>query len=199
MAAPESDRSPRELLAALYRGDREEHGAVPRVGSPEYLALRERDRGRRARAEAALRQLRAADDASAGDLFHAAWLFNHGETPEEARRAHEWAREAAQRGHRRARWLAAASYDRWRMYQGRRQKYGTQFVPDGARYRLLDVDPTTSDTERADWDVPPLHDQERRAEEMTRDLPQPPLELAPEWLRAAMERWSAGPSEGEGT
>jgi glycine oxidase len=34
------------------------------------------------------------------------------------------------------------------MYQGKPQKYGTQFVPDGKRWRLWDVDPTTTDAER---------------------------------------------------
>jgi hypothetical protein len=56
---------------------------------------------------------------------------------------------AADRGYAPARWRAAASYDRWCMYEGRRQKYGTQFVPDGVRYQLWDVEPATTDAERA--------------------------------------------------
>jgi len=176
-------------LAALYTDDRREHADVPPAGTPEYRALRSRDRARRADAAAALDAIRAAGEAAPDDLFHAAWLFNHGDEPADALIAHELAREAAARGHARARWLAAAAYDRWCMYEGRPQKYGTQFVPDGTRYRLWDVDPSTTDDERASWDVPSLADQERRAEVMTRTEPQPPLDEAPDWLRAALDRW----------
>jgi hypothetical protein len=177
------------LLAALFAEDWREHGAVPPVGTPEYRALRERDRDRRARAGRALAVLRERGDVSPDDLFHAAWLYNHGDEPEEAKRAHELAREAAERGHTRARWLAAAAFDRWCMYEGRPQKYGTQFVPDGERYRLWDVDPSTTDADRAAWDVPPLAAQLGRAEEMTRREPQPPMTDAPAWLEAAVRRW----------
>jgi hypothetical protein len=78
------------------------------------------------------------------------------------------------------------------MYEGRAQRWGTQIVPDGVRHRVWDVDPTTTDAERAEWDVPPLAEQERRAVELTRTEPQPPLALAPAWLRAALARWGGG-------
>jgi hypothetical protein len=182
---------PAERLAGLYAADLREHATVPRVGTDEYTALRKRDRERRDEAYALLADLRKEGTLSAGDLYHAAWLFNHGETPEDARFAHELASVASRRGHAPARWLAAAAYDRWCMYEGRPQKFGTQFVPDGERYRLWDVEPTTTDAERAEWDVPGLAAQLARADEMTRTDPQPPLELAPEWLRDAIERWRA--------
>ncbi len=176
-------------ILALYEADRREHAAVPAVATAEYRALRERDRDRRLEAETVLSRLRLAGSASAIDLYHVAWLLNHGELPVEARRAHQLARQAADRGYRPARWLAAAAYDRWCMYEGRPQKYGTQFVPDGTQYRLWDLEPATTDVERAAWDVPPLQDQLRRAEAMTRTEPQPPMDQAPEWLKAAIERW----------
>lgn len=178
-------------LAELHAEDRREHANVPPVGTPEYRALRERDRRRRERATDLLDSLEASGTLSEGDLYHAAWLFNHGEHPAEARRAHELAREAAERGHRPARWLAAAAYDRWCMYEGRPQRYGTQFVPDGVRIRLWDIDPATTDDERAAWDVPLLAEQLRRADELTRSEPQPPMDEAPAWLRAAIERWAS--------
>jgi hypothetical protein len=179
------------VLADLYEQDRHEHAAVPPVGTAEYNALRARDKSRRASAQAALASLRRRGTLSAADLFHAAWLYNHGESPADAQRAHELASDAAKQGHSRARWLAAASFDRWCMYEGRPQRYGTQFVPDGKRYRLWDVDPSTTDADRAEWDVPPLADQLRRAEEMTARHPQPLLAQAPQWLKDAVERWNA--------
>lgn len=177
-------------LLALFEADRREHASVPPVASPQYEALRRRDRDRRVEAETLLSHLRPSETgASAVDLYHVAWLLNHGDEPAEARRAHELAREAADAGHRPARWLAAAAYDRWCMYEGRPQRYGTQFVPDGVRHRLWDLQAETTDAERAVWDVPPLADQLRRAEVMTRTEPQPPMDRAPEWLRTAIERW----------
>jgi hypothetical protein len=180
---------PATVLAALYAEDRAEHSGVPPVGTPEYRRLRERDRERRVRADAALAKLRASGRLSADAAFHAAWLFNHGDLADEARQAHDLARGAALAGHSGARWLAAAAFDRCCMYEGRPQKYGTQFVPDGERYRLWDVDPSTTDAERASWNVPPLGEQLRRADELSRSEPQPPMTDAPAWLKDAIERW----------
>lgn len=196
MNSPAHDRDtpspePHAELAALYAADRAEHAAVPPVDSPEYAALRARDRARRARALAALERLRAHGAVPPEALYHAAWLLNHGEMPDETAQAHALARESAEGGFAPARWLAAAAYDRACMYAGRPQRYGTQFVPDGVRYRLWDVEPATTDAERAAWDVPPLTEQLERAEAMTRTSPQPPMDGAPAWLKDAVARWRA--------
>lgn len=123
------------------------------------------------------------------DYYRAAWILNHGESLEEIWQAHLLAKEAAELGLRRARWLVAATYDRWLMYQGKPQKYGTQIVPDGKRQRVWDVEAATSDDERALWDVPTLAEMNRRAEEATRSEPMPPMDSAPEWLKDALLRW----------
>ena len=188
----------RDLLD-LYRADDRDHARGLSHTSPGYAAMRERDRQRRRRVREILAAAAtpgadalSADALSAEALYHAAWILNHGDAPEDARQAHELATESAERGHRPARWLAAAAYDRWRMYRGEPQRYGTQFVPDGTRHRLWDVDPATTDAERAAWDVPPLADQLRRAEADTRANPPGPIgEGAPWWLREAIARWKA--------
>jgi hypothetical protein len=183
-------------LLALYTADREERVDQPRMGTPEYTAMRERDQQRRLRAAAILSSLTAPE---AADLYHAALLFQHGDEPEDAWRAYALAREATERGDERARWLTAAAYDRWLMYQDKPQKYGTQYVSDGIRHRLWDVDPDTTDAERAAWNVPSLAEQLRKAEEATRIDPPQPINLddAPWWLKRALLRWraSAGLSE----
>ncbi len=181
-------------LAALFAADRAEHGAVPAAHTAEYAALRARDRGRRTRVLEVLdrlRQVQALGVPSPEALYQAAWILNHGDEPGEARAAHELAQEAAESGWAPARWLAAAAFDRWCMHEGRPQKYGTQFVPDGVRFRLWDVEPATTDAEREAWDVPPIAEQQRRAEERTRTDPQPPLDGAPTWLTATIARWRA--------
>lgn len=149
--------------------------------------MRERDQARRHRVAACV----AAGEITTGeDAFYAASILQHGDMPEDAWQAHVLALDAAGRGYAPARWLAAAAYDRWRMYQGHPQKYGTQYVADGRRQRLWDVDPATTDADRAQWDVPPLAEQVRKAEEATRVDPPGPLgEDAPWWLKDAVARW----------
>ncbi len=181
----------RAELATLCAADHAEHGTVPPVGAPAYAALRARDRDRRAQANAVLDRLRAAGALTPEALYHTAWLLNHGDVPAEARLAHDLAREAVEHGYAPARWLAAAAYDRWCMYEGRPQRYGTQFVPDGVRYRLWDVESATTDAERAACDVPPLAQQLQRADAMTRTNLQTPLDGAPAWLTDAVARWQA--------
>ena len=65
--------------------------------------------------------------------------------------------EAAKKGHAEARYLSACSLDKYLSVNGLRQKYGTQFARDRfGRYYLLPFDTTTSDADRAAWDVPGL-------------------------------------------
>jgi hypothetical protein len=140
----------------------------------------------------------ASELASAEDYYHAAWIMNHGDTADDARQAHLLALRSSELGYRPARWLAAASYDRWQMYQGKPQKYGTNYVFDGRRDRLWDVDPTTTDEERAAWDVPPFEEQRRKADEANKHrLPMTESERkafeqnAPAWLKEILQRWRA--------
>src|ERR1044072_1311473 len=134
---------------------------------------------------------------TAEDYYYAAHIMNHGDTPEDAMNAHMLALRSSELGHRPARWLAAASYDRWQMYQGKPQKYGTNYVYDGRGDRLWDVDPNTTDEERAEWDVPPLAEQLRKAQEANRyktpisEIERAAFEAnAPQWLKQALKRWS---------
>jgi hypothetical protein len=175
-------------LQDLFRADQDERANHPEYGAPQYWLLRERDAERRKRLKIIVESGALKEPE---DYYHAAWILNHGESAEEIWQAHLLAKEAVKLGLRRARWLTAAAYDRWLMYQGRPQKYGTQIVPDGKRQRVWDVEPATTDAERAQWDVPSLAEMERRAEEVTRNEPMPPMDAAPEWLKDVLLRWRA--------
>ena len=180
-------------LLSLYQADRQERVDQPKANTSEYKAMRGRDRERRER----VMEIAAANGINtAEDFYHAAWIMNHGDTPDDARSGHMFALRSSELGYRPARWLAAATYDRWQMYQGKPQKYGTNYVYDGQRDRLWDVDPQTTDEERAAWDVPPLAEQLRKAEEASRhQTPMSESERgefeanAPEWLKEALKRW----------
>jgi hypothetical protein len=141
-----------------------EQDQADRAGGRLHPGADARDDRRRAEVEALLA---AGAATSPEDCYHAAMVFQHGHRREHFRRAHERAARAAELGHRPARWLAAAAEDRWLMAAGQRQRYGTQYRSQGDRWVLWPVDPATTDAERAAWDVPPLADARRRAEELT--------------------------------
>jgi hypothetical protein len=173
-------------LAHLYEEDLQVHTLGLMAGTEAYRQMRIRDRQRRERTR---ELITAGDVESPEDFFHAARIFQHGDLSEDAWEAHQLAVRAAQAGYRPARLLAAAAYDRWLMYQGKPQKYGTNYFSDGLHQHLWDVDPSTSDAERAEWDVPPLAEQHQKAEEATRlhpPIPVPPD--PPAWLQEAIRR-----------
>lgn len=172
-------------LLNLFAADRAENRTIV-AGTAEYVALRQRDADRCLRASEILSSLTLTFKE---DLYHAAWVLNHGSRLEEVQRAHTLASKAASLGLDEARWLAAASLDRWRMYGSMPQKYGTQIVPDGVKYRVWDIAPGTTDAERAKHDVPPISHQHHRAEQLTRTEPQPSMDGAPTWLTSAISRW----------
>jgi len=109
------------------------------------------------------------------DHYHAAMVFQHGGSAESYRRARELALRAADLGHRPARWLAAAALDRLLVHEGRRQRYGTQYRTWGGERMLVEVDPSTTDRERAEWDVPPLAEARARAVGTLPPDPTPPV------------------------
>jgi hypothetical protein len=100
---------------------------------------------------------------SAAEQFAAASVLVHGEAAAELEAAQAMAL-AAMTAEPRARLLAATAFDRLRLLAGRPQKYGTQVVRRDGRAELWTVDPLTTDSERAKWDVPPLAELRRRAE-----------------------------------
>jgi hypothetical protein len=152
-------------LAALFQADQ-----ADRTGEIDPQLL-ERDRVRRQR----VKELVAAGSLEDGaDFFHAAMIYQHGEELEDYWQAHTLAKKAAEWGHQSGRWLAAAAYDRWLMHQGQPQKYGTQYRVGAGGWQLYQVDPATTDEERAEWNVPPLVRALERAEEMNRTRPPQP-------------------------
>lgn len=105
---------------------------------------------------------------SADDLYHAAMIFQHGNCPEHFKLANLLAEKAMDRGSDAAKWLYAATLDRYLMSQEKPQKFGTQFVTAGdtGTWKLYDCDPTTTDEERARYKVPSLAIQKQKLEKL---------------------------------
>lgn len=108
---------------------------------------------------------------TAADYYHGAMVFQHGDEVADIQQARKFALAAVglSPDNREARWLAAAARDRELMYLDEPQQYGTQFVAnDAGVWELYPVDPKTTDSERARWNVPPLDAQKRRADALNR-------------------------------
>lgn len=95
---------------------------------------------------------------TAEDYYHAAMIYQHGSSIEDIQKAMELAEKSFKLGEMKARWLSAATKDRFLMYQAKPQKYGTQFVFNESikKWELYPVDPGTTDKEREEMNVPKL-------------------------------------------
>lgn len=105
-----------------------------------------------------------------GDYYHAAMILQHGDVVEDYLLSHELCVAAIGQGDTRAKWLAAASEDRFLITIGRPQRFGTQYKADGTnqRYRLYNVEPGVTDDLRRIMMVPSLADAKAREAEMNK-------------------------------
>ena len=153
-------------LYRLYQQDQADRAGDVEKADWEVISKRDADRRARVRQMIAEGRLKAADD-----YFHAAMVFQHGDKSEDYQLAHELASKAAEMDpkHHVARWLAAASKDRYLWSVGKPQIYGTQFKktsPDGP-WTIDPIDEAAlTDEERVKAGVPTLADTRKRLEQM---------------------------------
>ncbi len=95
---------------------------------------------------------------TARDLVYAAFIFQHGDCSEHYHFANRLAQIAMDSGYTDARWIYAATLDRYLMSLGQPQKFGTQYTKVDGEFKLYPVDPTTTDAERARYNVSPLNE-----------------------------------------
>lgn len=150
-------------LKQLYEQDQADRLDTQSLTRTQIEGMVQRDRERRECVEELIEHgaLQAPED-----YFHAAMVFQHGETLEHYWQAHELAKKGAELGHPTCRWLTAAAYDRWLMRQGKPQKYGTQYILKDEQWALYEFDPTTTDAQRAEWNARSLAQALQRVEEM---------------------------------
>ncbi|MCJ0824895.1 hypothetical protein MQC88_02795 [Luteimonas sp. 50] len=131
-------------LATLFAQDQ-----AARSGSDiDWAAMSKADAARREQVQA---MLAAGTVRSANDYYHAAMVFQHGDTLADFRLANALATLAMQldSGNEHYRWLAGASWDRLLMRQMQPQWYGTQYKGDARGMYLFPVaSDAVSDAER---------------------------------------------------
>lgn len=113
-------RLPSAEMATLFAEDQRD-----RQGTVDWSVVTPRDEARRHRTRALLEagQLRTADD-----YYSAAFVFQHGATPDDCLLAHVLAMAAMTLGRNDASWIATATLDRYLQRIDRSQVFGTQYV-----------------------------------------------------------------------
>ena len=145
---------------------------APRTGPGpiDWSVVRAADDRRKAETKALLDagKLRSGDD-----FYHAAFVFQHGDGPDDFLMAHVLATVAIARGRRDATWIAAATLDRYLQRIGRKQIFGTQFITRDGKTTQEPYDRAlVSDALRRAMSVPPQAEQEKRRAEI--EARQPP-------------------------
>ncbi|KQM38917.1 hypothetical protein ASE59_10115 [Sphingomonas sp. Leaf10] len=114
-------------MAKLFAEDQAIRENVPHAKMQDMAFVEKMwadDAARRTRTRALLEsgQLSTADD-----YYAAAFVFQHGEQPQDYLLAHSLALAAVARGKAKASWIAAATLDRYLQNIGQKQVYGTQW------------------------------------------------------------------------
>jgi len=149
-------------LEQLYISDQ----SARQAQSINWDELNEDDAARR---QQVLSILRAGGIQTAKDYFHAAMIFQHGNSAEDIRLAHSFATIAASLDPNLANvnWLKAATWDRLLLNYDQPQWFGTQFVRDDhGNLSLYKMQPDViTDEQRAAWSVPRVSESLRMLEE----------------------------------
>jgi len=149
-SAPAGDNAE---LTRMFQEDQDDRR--PGLHGIDWAVVKPRDDARLARA----RELYAAGGLRTGaDWWHAAMILQHSSDADDYLLAHEMSVAAVVKGDENARWLVAATEDRFLMRIGRKQRFGTRYEPsdEPGKYRLASTDPVVTDELRAVLNAPPL-------------------------------------------
>lgn len=107
---------------------------------------------------------------SGQDYFHAAMVLQHSGSADDYLLAHEFCVVAISLGVEQAKWLAAASEDRFLQNIGRLQRFGTQYRRDSADspWTPGEISPEVEDSLCRALNVPPRFQAEAQADEMSK-------------------------------
>ena len=148
-------------LARLVEADQKPRQDPSRISDPASLERQDEDRRNRTR-----KLLQAGQLHTGEDFNRAALIFQHGSTPDDFLMAHTLALIVAAKGDDSARWIGAASLDRYLRSIGKPQIYGTQFNLDPKNSQEPFNRDLISDQVRQQLGVPPLAGQRERFEQL---------------------------------
>jgi hypothetical protein len=117
-------KGPSAEMQKIYDADQEPRQNPTRLSAAEWVVIEGKDAERRARTR---ELLRAGALMTGEDFRKAAFVFQHGNTPDDYLMAHSLASIAVARGDASATWIMTATLDRYLQSIGKPQIYGTQF------------------------------------------------------------------------
>jgi hypothetical protein len=160
--SPDDNATPNADMKRIF--DEDQRARQQPVGKINWTVVRKSDAERRA----ATKKLLDSDKLHSGkDFVEAAYIFQHGDTPNDYLLAHTLALVALAKGESDGLWITAATLDRYLQSTDKPQIYGTQF-------RFPDDQPTTqdpydrsliSDALRRELGVPSVAAQEKQLKE----------------------------------
>lgn len=154
---PDMVRSTSDAMTAIFNADQADRLDPAHI---DWKAVSSADRARREQTQVLLDSGRLS---SGDDFYHAAFVFQHGDKPDDFMRAHALAMIAIARGRPDATWIGAATLDRYLQYSGRPQIYGTQFTRPATEFTQEPYQRgLLSDAVRKASNVPPLAAQEKQ-------------------------------------
>lgn len=152
-----------EAMRAIFAEDQKvRQGEIP---DGDWAVISKEDAERRERT----RNLLAHDQLHTSEDFRAAaFVFQHGDTPDDYLLAHTLAMIAVAKGDNGAAWIASATLDRYLQSIHRPQIYGTQYVgKEGSRMTQAPYSPALiSDSLRAELGVPSIAEQQNQLKSM---------------------------------
>ena len=163
---PDMIRSTSDAMTAIFNADQADRLDPAHI---DWKLVLPADRARREQTQKLLDSGRLSSD---DDFYHAAFVFQHGEKPDDFMRAHALAMIAIARGRSDATWIGAATLDRYLQYSGRPQIYGTQFTRPTTTFTQEPYQTgLLSDAVRKASNVPPLAAQENQRAAWDRRMP----------------------------
>lgn len=145
------NKSVNKELKKLYEQDQKERETTNWDSVEEVQLLNEQDIKRQAYA---LYLVENGMLVSSQDYYHAAMLFHHSDSVQTLGLAVALSEVSMNMENADGRWLYARALDRFLLKVGQAQKFGTQFEQKNGTWGLCNYDKSTTDEERAFFDVP---------------------------------------------
>ena len=156
-------------LKRMFDEDQADRTAPGPGKNIDWETVSKRDEAREGRVK---ELLRSGSLRSGADYYHAAMILQHAPEANDYLLAHDLCVIAVAKGEERAKWLAAASLDRFLVAIGRQQRFGTQFTSKRAFHppQLAPVDPDVPDQLRRELNVPSLEEAKLKEAELAREF-----------------------------
>jgi len=153
----------RNELEKIYKQDQADR--LNREILEDFKKLNERDCERRKKVAMIVKKGKVK---TGRDLYFTAMVYQHGPSVADSKKAIQFAKKSMESGHKKARWLFAATTDRLLVKQKRKQKFGTQFSRSIAtgKVAVFPINERTTDEERELFGVPTLKEIKQKVKKL---------------------------------